>query len=149
MIGLPGFEVCKSIFNITEESNKFEIYTFPDWKTGGITCEKVKDEVEKHLDVSYITATDLQNEIKGPNIFEDKRKEVSKRMKSDKHMNNLANYTSFVYQGFESYLGTEVDLVENDIRLVLVGFNSSVITYEIPPGIYTFKDLSEFLAFNF
>ena len=50
-----------------------------------------------------------------------------------------------VFQDFESYLRTEVDLVEDDIKLVLDEYNSSFITYELQPGIYTFKDISEAL----
>ena len=30
MIGLTDLEVYNSIFNITEENNKFELYKFPD-----------------------------------------------------------------------------------------------------------------------
>ena len=44
-----------------------------------------------------------------------------------------------------SDLRTEVDLVEDDIKLILDEYNSSFITYEISPGIYTFKDISEAL----
>ena len=50
-----------------------------------------------------------------------------------------------MFQDFESYLRTEVDLVEDDIRLVLDNINSSIITYKITPSIYNFKDLSEAL----
>ena len=39
----------------------------------------------------------------------------------------------------------KVALVEDDIRLVLGGKNSSFNTYEISPGIYNFKDISEVL----
>ena len=46
MIGLPDLEVYNSFFNITEESNKFKLYKFPDEKSGGITYEKVRDEIE-------------------------------------------------------------------------------------------------------
>ena len=58
-------------------------------------------------------------------------------------MNILARYTSFVFQDFESFLRTQIDLVEEDIKLVLEEWNSNFITYEITPGIYTFKDISE------
>ena len=37
MIGLTDLEVYNSIFNITEENNKFELYKFPDEKAGGVT----------------------------------------------------------------------------------------------------------------
>ena len=47
MIGLTDLEVYNSIFNITEENNKFELCKFPDEKAGGITYEKVRDEIER------------------------------------------------------------------------------------------------------
>ena len=50
-----------------------------------------------------------------------------------------------VFQDSERYLRTEIDLVEDDIRLVLDKNNSSFFTYELLPGIYAFKGLSEFL----
>ena len=37
MIGLTDLEVYNSIFNITEENNKFELYKFPDEKAGGVS----------------------------------------------------------------------------------------------------------------
>ena len=60
-------------------------------------------------------------------------------------MNILAIYIRSVFQDFESFLGTQTDLVEDDIKLVLDEYNSSFITYELEPGIYTFKDISEAL----
>ena len=66
-------------------------------------------------------------------------------MKDGGYRNILSGYRSSVFQDFESYLRTEVDLVEDDIRLVLDKYNSSFNTYEIEPGIYTFKNLSESL----
>ena len=36
-------------------------------------------------------------------------------------------------------------MVEDDIKLVVDEYNSSFITYELEPGIYTFKDISEAL----
>ena len=66
MIGLTDLEVYNSTFNITEENNKFDLYKFPDEKSGGLTYEKVRDEIEKDLDIEDITAEDLQDEIIGP-----------------------------------------------------------------------------------
>ena len=57
----------------------------------------------------------------------------------------MAGYISSKFEDFESYLRTEVDLVEDDIKLVLGEYNSSFITYELTPGISTFKELSEAL----
>ena len=89
------------------------------------------------------TAVNLQDDIKAPNIIKDYREQVTKRMKDDKYMLILAMYIDSLSQDFESYLRTEIDLVEDDIRLVLEAYNSSFITYKLEPGIYTFKDLSE------
>ena len=57
----------------------------------------------------------------------------------------LAGYIRSIFQNFESYVKTEVDLVENDARLVLDENNSSFITYELQPDVYNFKDFSEAL----
>ena len=145
MIGLTDLEVYNSILNITEENNKFELYKFPDEKSGGVTYEKVKNEIEKDLDIEDITAEDLQDEIIAPIIIEEYKKQVTKRMKDDGYMNIVAGYVSSVFQDFESYLRTEVDLVQDDVKLVLDEYNSSFVTYELDPGIYTFKDISEAL----
>ena len=145
MIGLTDLEVYSSIFNITEENNKFEFYKIPDEKSGGVTYENVRDEIERDLDISHITAADLQDNIIAPIIIEEYKEQVPKRMKDEQYMNILAMYIDSVFQDFESYLRTEVDLVEDDIKLVLDDYNSSFITYELQPGIYTFKDISQSL----
>ena len=145
MIGLVDLEVYNSIFNITEQNNKFQIYKFPDEKAGGVTYEKVRDEIERDLDISDITAADLQDDIIAPIIIEEYKKQVTKRMEDGGYMKTLAGYVSSIFQDFESYLRTEVDLVQGDVKLVLDEYNSSFITYELDPGIYTFKDISEAL----
>ena len=66
-------------------------------------------------------------------------------MKDGKYMHFLSDYSTSIFQDFESFLRTEADLVEDDINLVLDGFNSSFITNEVSFGIYTFKDISEVL----
>ena len=135
MIGLTSLEVYNSIFNITEENNKFDVYKFPDEKIGGISYEKVKDEIERDLDILDITASDLQDDIIAPIIIKEYREQVIKRMNDVGYMNILAGYAGSVFQDFESYLRTEIDLVEDDIRLVLDEYNSSFITYKITPGV--------------
>ena len=132
---LKDLEVYSSVFNITEENNKFQLYKFPDEKNGGVSCEKVRDETEKDLDISDITATDLQDEIIAPNIIEEYREQVTKRTRDVGYMSILTGYVSSVFQDFESYLRIEVDLVEDDIKLVLYEYNSNFITCELEPGI--------------
>ena len=60
-------------------------------------------------------------------------------------MNILAIYTSSVFQDFESFLRTHIDLIEDDIKVVLDEYNSSFITYELEPCIYSYREISEAL----
>ena len=60
--------------------------------------------------------------------------------------NLLAVYANSVLQGFESYLRNENDFVENGIKFALNEFSSKLLTYEILPGISSFKNLSEVLS---
>ena len=48
-------------------------------------------------------------------------------MKNEQYMNIVAGYVISVFQDFESYLRTEVDLIEDDIELVLDEYNSRFI----------------------
>ena len=147
MIGLTDLEVYNSVFNITEKNNKFELHKFPDEKSGGISYIKVRDEIERALNISDITDVDLQDDIIAPIIIEEYKKQVTKRMEDGGYMNILAGYVSSVFQDFESFLRTEVDLVQDDVKLVLDEYNSSFITYELEPGIYSYRDLSDALFY--
>ena len=79
MTGLTSLEVYNGIFNIREENSKFELYKFPDEKSVGFSYVKVRDEIERDLDISDIIATDLQDEILSPIIIEEYREQVTKR----------------------------------------------------------------------
>ena len=70
MIALTGLEVYNSVFNTTEENKKFEHYKFPDERAGDISNEKGRDENERDLETSDITAADLEHVIIGPNNIE-------------------------------------------------------------------------------
>ena len=122
-----------------------KLYIFPDEKAGGISYTKVRDEIENDLVISDITAVDLQDEIIAPITTEENRGQVTKRTEDVRYITIFSRYPRSVYIDFESYLRTEIDLVEDDIRLVLDKYNSRFFTYEIDPGNYTFKDLSEAL----
>ena len=54
-------------------------------------------------------------------------------------MKILADYSRSILQDFERYLRTGVLLVEDDFRLGLDDHNSIFITYELQPGVYSFK----------
>ena len=81
MMGILSSEVFNCIFNITEENNNFKLQKFLDEKSGGVSYEKVRVEIERDLETSDIRATDLQNDIIGPIITEEYRGQVPKRIK--------------------------------------------------------------------
>ena len=99
------------------------------------------------MDIEDITAEDLQDDIIGPIINEEYEEQVTKRMNDEQYMNILAIYIRSVFQDFESFLRTQIDLVEDDIKLVLDEYNSSFITYELEPGIYSYREISEALFY--
>ena len=68
MIGLINLEVYISIFNITEENNKFELYRDTSAKFGFL---ELKDELEDIPNIPHITNEHLDDEIKGPRIIDE------------------------------------------------------------------------------
>ena len=96
MTGLTDLEVYNSIFIIREENNKLQLYKLPDEISSGITYEKVRDEIERDLDTSDITAADLQDDLIAPIIIEECKEQVTKRMKNELYMKIVAGYVSSV-----------------------------------------------------
>ena len=86
MIGLTDLEVYNSIYNLTEENNKLQLYKYPERESVSVSYEKVRDEIEKDLRISDITAADFQDETIAPIIIKEFREQVTKRMKDDKYM---------------------------------------------------------------
>ena len=119
MIGLTGPEIYNSVFNVTEENNKFELYELLDGKRGGLSYEKVRDEIERDVDNSDFTATDIQDEIIAPIIINEYREQVTERLKNAGFKKIFAVYVSSVFQDFESHIRTGNDWVEDDMKLVL------------------------------
>ena len=67
MIGLIDLEVYNSTFYITEENNKFELFTHI---YDEFSFAELKDELEKVLEISDITDDHLPDETIAPRIFE-------------------------------------------------------------------------------
>ena len=89
MLGLVDLEAYNSISNVTDENSKFESNKFPDEKSSGVSYIKVKDEIEKHLDVSKFTASDIESDLIDPFFFEKYREQVTKRMEDSRYTNTL------------------------------------------------------------
>ena len=68
MIGLTDLEVYNSIFNITAENNKFEIYRDNSAKFGFL---EVKFELEGIFKISHITNEHLDDEVLGPRLIDE------------------------------------------------------------------------------
>ena len=78
------------------------------------------------MEITDIAVTDLQEDILGPSFIDENREKVTKRKKNDEYMRFSAFCNSSVFQDFESFLRTESDLVQDDIRLVLDEYKSSL-----------------------
>ena len=142
MIGLTDLEVYNSIFNITEENNKFELYRDTSDKFGFL---ELKDELEEILIISHITNEHLDDEIIGPLIIDEFIKLSTEKKNTDGYIILLLGYARSPFRDFESYLRIIVRLDEEDIQLNLKEYNSHFITYELPPGICSIQDTSDTL----
>ena len=90
MIGLTSLEVYNSIFNLTEENNKFELYRDSSNKFGFL---ELKDELEEILDFSHISQELLQDDVMGPGIFDEVLKLSHEKKNSDGYMILLLGYS--------------------------------------------------------
>ena len=102
---------------------------------------ELKEEIEETLDISHITDDHLNDEILGPRITDEFIKLSSEKKKTDGYMMVLLAYAKSPFQDFETYLRIVVGLDEEDIQLILKEYNSHLITYELPPGIYSIQDI--------
>ena len=146
MLGLTSLKVYKSIFNLTEENN-FQLSA--DSLDSEFSFTELKDKIAELLDLSHITDQDSQHKTTGPDIIQAYRELSIEERQTDRYYFLLLNYTQSPFREFETYLGILTGLKEDDIQLILKQYNSKVITYEISPGIYTFKDISKDLSRGF
>ena len=140
MIGLTDLEVYNSIFNITEENNKFEIYRDTPTKFRFL---ELKDELEEILNIPQIKREHLLDDETASHIIDEYHKLSHEKKNSDGYTTLLLNYPRSQIRDFESYLRIRVGLDEEDIQLILKEYNSHFITYELGPGIYTIQDFSD------
>ena len=140
MLGLIDLEVYNSIFNITKENNKFELYTdsFDEF-----SFEELKDEIEEILNIPEITDDHLEDKILAPRIAETYSKLRLDKTSHDGYIILLMGYARSLFRDFESFLRIFVGLEEDNIRLILKQYNEKFITYELDPGNYTVEDLQK------
>ena len=140
MIGLTDLEVYNSIFNKTEENNKFEIYRDIPTKFHFLD---LKDELEEILGIQDLTREHLLDDETASRIIDEYHKLSHEKKNSDGYTILLLNYSRSQFRDFESYLRIRVGLDEEDIQLILKDYNSHFITYELTPGLYTIQDISD------
>ena len=140
MLGLVNLEVYNSIFNITEENNKFEIYRDTPTKFQFLD---LKDEIEEILGIQHITREHLLDDETASRIIDEYHKLSQEKKNSVGYTILLLNYSRSQFRDFESYLRIRVGLDEENINLILKEYNLHFITSELSPGIYTIKDISD------
>ena len=133
-------EVYKSIFNITEQKNKFELYID---KFDDFSFAKSKDAVEEISKFPVISPEDLQNDTLGPIIISIYRNLELEKSSTDGCTFLFMTYVVSRFRDFESYLRIGHYINEDDIHLNLKQYNSNSVTYEIRPGNYSIEDVSE------
>ena len=138
MLGLIDLEVYNSIFNITKENNKFELYTDTFDK---FSFMELKDEVEKITNISYIIDAHLEDDKLGPQIADTYWKLKSDKSSHDGYIILLTGYARSPFRDFESYLRIVIGLEEDNIRLILKQYNEKFVTHELEPGNYTIEDI--------
>ena len=116
MIGLINLEVYNSIFNITEEYNKFEIYRDMSNKFGFL---ELKDELEEIFNIPHITNEHLDDEVLGPRVIDEYIKLSIEKKNRDGYMVLLLGYSASSFRDFESYLRLVIGLDEEDVQLIL------------------------------
>ena len=115
MIGLTNLEVYNSIFKITEENNKLEVYRDTSAKFGFL---EMKDEIEDIHIIPHITNEHLDDEMIGPRIIDEYYILSTEKMNTDGYMILLLGYSASLFRDFESYLRLVIGLDEEDIQLI-------------------------------
>ena len=140
MLGLIDLEIYNSIFIITKENNKCELYTDT---SDEFSFEELKDELEEILKIPNITDSHLEDETLAPLIVETYWKLRSDKSSHDGYIIFLMGYARSPIGDFESYLRIVIGLDEDDIQLILKQNYEKFKTYELDPGNYAIDDLQE------
>ena len=99
MIGITDLEVYNSIFNITKENNKFELYRDSSNEFG---FSKLKDELEEILNIPHISQEHLEDDVIGPRIIDVFIKLSREKKNNDGYMILLLGYSKSLFRDFES-----------------------------------------------
>ena len=98
MTRLVNLEVYNSIFNITEENIKFELYT--GYLEDDFSYTQLKDKVAEVLGLSDITPEELKQETVGPKTNEIYRKLSMEKSQTDGFLFTIKGLCSFTNSRF-------------------------------------------------
>ena len=87
--------------------------------------EVVRNTVKEKMGVSDITPQDLLDYTIRAILIEEHRKAYQEKNHANPLIKSLHRYKIAIFQDFASFLRTEVDLVEDDLRLLIDEYNSS------------------------
>ena len=136
MVGLIHWEVCNSIFNMTDDNNNFELQT----DTFDVfSFAELIDELEEMPSFAEITPQDLQHQIRGPRFSKACERLRLEESSTDGYPIVVMGYARSPFRNFESHLGILVGLIEDDIQFFLKHYISCFITYEISIGTIQLK----------
>ena len=93
MLGLTSFEVYNSVFKITEEDNKFELYT--DDPDDEFSFIELKDRVAEVQGLSDISPEELKHGLHGSDTIETYRKLSIGKSQTDEYSIILIDFFSF------------------------------------------------------
>ena len=129
-------EKYNSFFIIAEKNYKFELHTdnFDDF-----SFTELEDELEEILSISDVTPSRLQHEIIGSRLIEAYKKLRLEKSSTDGYNIPIVGHARSPFREIESLLRIVVGLDEDDIQLILKQYKSNFVTYELFPGIYTYK----------
>ena len=119
---------------MTEEHNKFELYTdLVD--DDEFSYDPLKDSIAEVVGLSDFSSDDLQHEIHGLDTITTYRILAIGKRQVDGSSISLLGYTQSPFRVFGSYLRVLVGLDEDDTQLVSKQYNSFSIINELTPGI--------------
>ena len=95
MIALTSLEIYNSVFNITNEINKFVLYIY---LFDEFPYTELKDELEEILVISKSSPEHLQDKIVGPRIIKAYKKLKTERRRSDDHVMLLMGHAQSQFE---------------------------------------------------
>ena len=126
LLGLTSLEVYNSIFNITEENNKFEFYTD---NIDEFSFQELGGELEEIVNISKTSNEHLQHKTLGPRIISANKKLETEKRRTVFYYILLMGYARSPIRDFETYQRMVIRLNEDDIQLTLKQWKANFVCH--------------------